>query len=226
MSVFLRLFAVGLVFWAVPMPAPAEVFGRCFCMTCQIGPFRSLQIMQGGMKPSIETGQCIVAATHRDVVARAVPGTIVVFDHPTMNAIYVFRMVATAGQTVALSDGHLIIDGIEVGRTERSPYHQLFEAEGPLGIEPKCPAPTPPGAVCEISRLTETLPNGAAYDVLDINPNGPGDTFGPVTVPEGHVFVLGDNRDNALDSRFTYEARGAGFVPLENIIGIVSEPVE
>ena len=42
---------------------------------------------------------------------------------------------------------------------------------------------------------------------------GPRDNFGPVTVPEGHVFVMGDNRDHSFDSRFW------GFVPYEDIKG-------
>jgi signal peptidase I len=43
------------------------------------------------------------------------------------------------------------------------------------------------------------------------------------TIPEGYVFVLGDNRDNAVDSRFPLATDGYGFVPLENIIGILED---
>jgi signal peptidase I len=60
----------------------------------------------------------------------------------------------------------------------------------------------------------ETLPNGVTYTTLDLNPNSPGDNTREFVVPEGHYFMMGDNRDNSQDSRFD-----VGFVPLENFIG-------
>jgi hypothetical protein len=60
----------------------------------------------------------------------------------------------------------------------------------------------------------ETLPNGVSYTTLDLNPNSPGDNTREFVVPEGHYFMMGDNRDNSQDSRFD-----VGYVPLENFIG-------
>jgi signal peptidase I len=51
--------------------------------------------------------------------------------------------------------------------------------------------------------------------------NGEADTFSPVTIPDGHVFVMGDNRDDSLDSRFDTARNGVGLLPVENIIGPV-----
>ena len=60
----------------------------------------------------------------------------------------------------------------------------------------------------------ETLPNGVSYDTLDLTANGIGDDTREFTVPAGHYFMMGDNRDNSTDSRFT-----VGYVPEENLVG-------
>ena len=67
-----------------------------------------------------------------------------------------------------------------------------------------------------IKRYKETLPNGVTYSVLDSEPSGPFDNVGPYKVPEGHYFMMGDNRDNSTDSRAQW---GVGYVPFENLIG-------
>jgi signal peptidase I len=68
------------------------------------------------------------------------------------------------------------------------------------------------------SRSIETLPNGKSYGVLNIG-NRQEDNTGIYSVPEGHFFFMGDNRDNSIDSRFSQQRRGVGFVPYENLIG-------
>ena len=60
----------------------------------------------------------------------------------------------------------------------------------------------------------ETLPNGVSYDTLDLTPNSIGDNTREFVVPAGHYFMMGDNRDNSTDSRFS-----VGFVPDENLVG-------
>jgi signal peptidase I len=60
----------------------------------------------------------------------------------------------------------------------------------------------------------ETLPNGVSYDTLDLTPNGLGDDTREFVVPPGHYFMMGDNRDNSSDSRFS-----VGYVPAENLVG-------
>jgi signal peptidase I len=67
-----------------------------------------------------------------------------------------------------------------------------------------------------IPVFEETLPNGVKYKVLDSDPNGPYDNTGVYKVPEGHYFMMGDNRDNSTDSRVR---SAVGFVPYENFIG-------
>ena len=62
----------------------------------------------------------------------------------------------------------------------------------------------------------ETLPNGRAHEIIEVSDNGPFDNTGVYTVPEGHYFLMGDNRDSSRDSRFLGEV---GYVPFENLIG-------
>ena len=73
--------------------------------------------------------------------------------------------------------------------------------------------------VCRYPQYQETLPGGRTYNVLDLGPR-PQDDTPPVIVPEGHMFLMGDNRDNSEDSRFPAEpGRGIGLVPQDNLVG-------
>ena len=74
------------------------------------------------------------------------------------------------------------------------------------------------GGTCVKSRQIETLPGGVTHAVLNIG-NQSSDNTGIYTVPEGHYFFMGDNRDNSSDSRLPQTAGGVGFVPYENLIG-------
>ncbi|MEQ1687239.1 MAG: signal peptidase I, partial [Sphingopyxis sp.] len=72
---------------------------------------------------------------------------------------------------------------------------------------------------CHYPRFVETLPNGRSYQVLDLV-LGDADTTGVYQVPEGHLFLMGDNRDRSYDSRFpAAEDAGIGMVPVDNLVG-------
>jgi signal peptidase I len=68
-------------------------------------------------------------------------------------------------------------------------------------------------------RWRETLPNGASYVTYDCVDNGFLDNTGVFTVPPGHFFALGDNRDNSTDSRLM---SAIGFIPMDHLVGKVS----
>jgi signal peptidase I len=75
------------------------------------------------------------------------------------------------------------------------------------------------GGTCEKDRFTEALPGGVSHSILNIEDGSRGDNTPEFVVPEDHVFVMGDNRDNSVDSRFPQSIGGVGFVPFENLLG-------
>ena len=149
-------------------------------------------------------------------------GDVVVFRVPAENADLIKRVIGLPGDTVELRAGRLILNGRPVPRTPLPVVKIPISDNSPCRVIP--PA-TPKVAAageeqyCLFDGYQETLPGGASYTVLDQVPHGQADEFGPVRVPEGHVFLMGDNRDDSLDSRYPTYAGGIGMVPVENLIG-------
>jgi signal peptidase I len=96
----------------------------------------------------------------------------------------------------------------------------VYAAQGPMGNLPRCEnGPVGEGGICQKSRYSETLPDGPTHSILNIDENGFGDNTDVFTVPPGHFFFMGDNRDNSQDSRYGQAVGGVGFVPEANLIG-------
>lgn len=153
-------------------------------------------------------------------------GDIVIPVHPVRDEDYIKRVVALPGDRIAVRGGQIILNGKpvpqEVVPPVRIPVEPLLmcnfapcladfdqyrvrDANGDVFYEP----PT----------YRETLPNGATYLIID-HYEQPLDEFEEITIPEGHVFVMGDNRDHSADSRATTGERGLdGAIPLENVGG-------
>jgi signal peptidase I len=70
-------------------------------------------------------------------------------------------------------------------------------------------------------RYIEKLPGGATHTIFKIRRNGPLDNTAEITVPPGHLFVMGDNRDNSADSRVPVRQGGVGLLPTDDLVGRV-----
>lgn len=146
-------------------------------------------------------------------------GDIVIFRHPVDGREYVKRVIGLPGDRVAVLGGQVILNGARV------PQARIDDALIPLSPNTGCAwGGTTTGAgdageACAYQRLRETLPEGRSYEVLDFGPT-PADSFAETVVPAGRLFVLGDNRDSSLDSRFPAEAgQGVGMVPEDLLVG-------
>lgn len=150
-------------------------------------------------------------------------GDIVIVTPPQSSEDYIKRVIGLPGDTVEIRDGRLILNGQMVKWEKRPPDMVPVDANVPCGIEfPGRLVEAANGkAYCRLPIVRETLPNGVEYDTIDLGPTI-GDNYGPITVPAGRVFLMGDNRDRSADSRFPagYPENGLGGpVPWENIGG-------
>ncbi|MBC8131059.1 MAG: signal peptidase I [Rhizobiaceae bacterium] len=122
-------------------------------------------------------------------------GDVVVFRKPREEEVdYIKRLVGMPGDRIRIENGILFINEVAVPREAAAEY---VSEDG-----------------TRVPQFRETLPNGVSYLTLDLNPNSTGDNTREFVVPAGHYFMMGDNRDNSLDSRFD-----VGYVPAENLVG-------
>jgi signal peptidase I len=146
-------------------------------------------------------------------------GDIIVFRHPVNGTDFIKRLVGLPGDTVQMKEGVLHINDEAVTLEPAGEFTEEFARQGPMGVRPRCSnGVVGEGAECTKERVRETLPGGHSHVILNISAQG-SDNTNIYTVPEGHYFFMGDNRDNSTDSRFPQEVGGVGFVPYENLIG-------
>lgn len=146
-------------------------------------------------------------------------GDIAIFRHPITRTEYIKRVIGLPGDVVALREGRVVLNGTPV------PRRRVADIRLPAATGTPCPwgATTDRDAggtaVCRYARFREMLPGGPSYAVLDFGRTAQ-DEFGPVNVPAGHIFMLGDNRDNSQDSRFPARAGGGvAMVPVGLLVG-------
>ena len=203
--------------------------------------FAPFSIPSGSMLPTLYVGDYVVAAKWPYGYSRfsfpfGIPsfdgrifsdlperGDVVVFAPPGgEGSDLIKRVIGLPGDTVELRRGSLILNGKRVRRQAMEPVAVRISPNSPCrvvaGATPMARASGSTGA-CLYPASRETLPNGVSYRVIDQVDNPVADDFGPATVPRGHVFLLGDNRDDSLDSRFEQFEGGVGFVPLDHLVG-------
>ena len=145
-------------------------------------------------------------------------GDVVVFRPPGAEGQdFVKRVIGRPGDTVEVRGGVPLLNGQALLRRPLRPVELPVSANSPCRVAPGA-APSG-GGQCLYPAYRETLPGGRSYTVLEQVSGGPADDFPAVRVPAGHLFLMGDNRDDSLDSRFAPVEGGIGFVPLENIVG-------
>lgn len=128
-------------------------------------------------------------------------GDVIVFKLPTDTRIdYIKRVVGLPGETIQVKSGRLYINGTLVDRRLVGTERVKDSFRGNLVMK----------------EYIETLPGGVQHRIYEEGDDYPLDNTDPVSIPEGHVFVMGDNRDNSQDSRVDDLV---GPVPFENFVG-------
>ena len=140
------------------------------------------------------------AGLSRRVPANWLPqrGDVVVFRGAGKTPVdFIKRVVGLPGDRIQMTKNVLSINGVAV----------LRERIGDEAIE---------GSSQRATRYRETLANGVSFMTLSLGDSGPLANTQQFSVPPGHYFVLGDNRDNSVDSRMLDQV---GYVPAEALIG-------
>ncbi|GAA0537081.1 signal peptidase I [Rhizomicrobium palustre] len=200
---------------------PVMVFAAFYFVASAIAqPF---YVPSGSMQPSLAIGDLLIATkysygynryslpfaggdTPKTRLFASLPqaGDVVVFRKPGDTATtLVKRVVGLPGDRVQMRAGHLWINGKELS----------LKAEGYGKVEDG-PGEPSPGTYFTVARYTETLPNGREHPVFKKYWGTAYDETVEYHVPEGHLFVMGDNRDDSADSR-----ADVGFLPVGNVMG-------
>lgn len=140
-------------------------------------------------------------------------GDVVILTPPGTNTDYIKRVIGLPGDRIEVRGGVVYINGQAVEQKRLGDRLIPVDANDPCNPEdyPDRRVAKDDGTLwCKLPIVRETLPNGRSYDTVDTDPASIGDSYGPITVPDRHYFLMGDNRDHSADSRFPQWQRGLG----------------
>jgi signal peptidase I len=166
--------------------------------TALLDCYKTFYLPSEGMAPTLEKNDRFIAAMRKWGPLHR--GDIILC--PVGDSIYVKRLVALPGDTIAMRNGQVILDGRPV------PQRFLRDEPAPGSVGPEM-----------ARRLAERFPGESAeHEIYDLGPSAV-DDVAELRVPPGFAFVLGDHRDRSADSRVPREEMGVGLLPVAQIKG-------
>jgi len=201
-----------------------------FCILLTVGAIKTaiadpFYIPSGSMEPTLLIGDELLATkfaygystaslpapitlpqTERLLGALPRRGDVVVFRYPgDRSTTWVKRVIGLPGDHIALKAGQVWINGTPAAiRPDGNGFAQDEE-----------------GSEFPAARFIETLPGNREHVIFKLRPHTEYDDMAEIVIPPGHLFVMGDNRDNSADSRIPLKEGGVGLLPIEDLVGRV-----
>ena len=199
---FYNLLVTGLPLVILSFMLQDTVAGKMLDQFYAPRPIRLFNMPSGHMWPNLPVGAEVIA-NQMAPNSQLKVGDVVVFNKPADDYPGVQRIVAMGGDRIKLSHGRVVINGAMLNREKI--VDRIYENYFGKPISVPC--------YIETNKLSK-------YEICQIdNDEGTLSDTEEVTVPNDHLFLLGDNRENASDSRLSLQQGGIGFVPINNVIG-------